>query len=55
MPQEGQVLFADMITRQNPGQHQVQDRYRMVQGAGRNSKKRHLTQVGHQEHGAGEH
>ena len=55
MPQEGQFLFADVFTCQNPRQHQVQHRYRVVQGAGRHPQQGHLSQVGHQEHGAGEH
>ena len=54
MPKEGQFLFADVVTCQNPRKHQVQYRYRVVEGAGRHTKEGHLPQVSHQEHGAGE-
>ena len=55
MAQKGQLSLADPFSRQNPGQHQVQRRNAMMQGAGRHPQQGYFSQISHQEHGAGQH
>ena len=52
MAQESQLRLADVFTCQEPGQHQIQDRHAVVQGARRHTQKRNVAQIGDQKHGS---
>ena len=51
--QKGEFFLPDSLSCQDTWQHQVQDRYPVIETTGRHTQKRYLPQVGHKKHGAG--
>jgi hypothetical protein len=43
MAQKGQLSPADSLSTENSGEHQIQNRYPMMQTTGGDTQKRHLT------------